>query len=85
VAPPFGGRLASHPNVHMLMSFLATLPETGNLFLLGSVLIIAGLVLRRLFSIMQPDSNSQEASEPGGTTLGLPQEKSLSQPMSPQA
>ena len=66
----------------MLMSFLATLPETGNLFLLGSLLIIAGLVLRRLFSLMQPGSNSAEAPELTRSTLG--QEKALSQQISPQ-
>jgi hypothetical protein len=68
----------------MLMSYFAALPETGNLFLLGSLLIVAGLVLRRLRSMIQAPADSRESLETRRSTLELPQEKGLSQPVSPQ-
>ncbi len=66
------------------MSFFAALPETGNLFLLGSLLIFAGLLLRRLFSMLQTGANRRLDLEPRRSTLELPQEKTLPQTVSPQ-
>ena len=68
----------------MLMSFFTTLPETSNLFLLGSLLIVAGLVLRRLRSILHAGGDSAQDLEPRSNTLELPRDKGLSQPVSPR-
>jgi len=35
--------------VHMILTSLSNLPETMGLFLVGLVLIISGIVLRRVF------------------------------------
>jgi hypothetical protein len=46
-----GSGIAS--NVVMIMSLLASLPETSGLFLMGTFLILAGLILRRVFHMVE--------------------------------
>jgi len=51
VIVPFGNGIALH--VTMIMSLLTNLPETSGLFLMGTFLILAGLVLRRIFRMLE--------------------------------
>jgi hypothetical protein len=70
----------------MIMSLLTSLPETSSLFLMGTVLILAGLVLRRVFRMVEKGiaaiSKGNEDSRPG--TLQLDREEALSRPLSPR-
>ena len=39
--------------MHIILASLANLPETTGLFLIGLVLIVSGLVLRRVFLTLE--------------------------------
>jgi hypothetical protein len=80
----FGTRIAFHEA--MIMSLLASLPETSSLFLMGTLLIFAGFVLRRVFRMVEKgiaaisDRNPQLRQ----ATLKLDQEEAMSPPLSPR-
>jgi hypothetical protein len=68
------------------MSLLASLPETGSLFLMGTFLILSGLVLRRIFHLggkgIATISKGNESS--GQNPLKLDHEEAMSHPGSTQ-
>jgi hypothetical protein len=80
----FGLRIAFHQA--MIMSLLTSLPETSSLFLMGTVLILAGLVLRRVFRMVEKGiaAISKRNDESRPVTLKLDREEALSRPLSPR-
>jgi hypothetical protein len=70
----------------MIMSLLTSLPETGSLFLMGTFLILAGLILRRVFhmfgnGITEMSKQDRRARQ---NPLKLDQEEVMSHPISPR-
>jgi len=84
VIVPFGNGIALH--VTMIMSLLTNLPETSGLFLMGTFLILAGLVLRRIFRMLENGDAgvSKRGPQSRQNHLKLDQEEIMSQPMSPR-
>jgi len=69
-----------------IMSAVTSLPEAGGLLLMGSVLIVLGIVFRRVLNLGSRGSsaNSLETTNVRQNSLELEQEKSLSLPVGPQ-
>jgi hypothetical protein len=68
-ATQFGWRLAPPARVHIILTSLSNLPETTGLFLIGLVLIVSGIVLRRVFltldgAVPAPGQNAESKEHP---------------------
>jgi len=47
--------------VHIFLTFLSALPETTGLLIVGSALMLAGMVLRRVFLAYETPGHAQDA------------------------
>lgn len=80
----FGNGIASL--LAMILSLLTSLPETSSLFLVGTFMILAGLVLRRVFNAVEKGiaSVSSRSAETRQNPLKLDHKDVLSHPVSPR-
>jgi hypothetical protein len=70
--------------VRILVTFISTVPETGGLFLLGSFLVLAGLVLRRVFAKVEKDEPAPARVAEQPRLKAFDQKAVFSQPVSGQ-
>lgn len=55
--------------MHILLSFVSSLPETMGLFVVGLVLILSGVVLRKVFVVFDRALPSGQEPQPKEHTL----------------